>query len=111
MNDLMSRMLFSFVVAERQGVERSEAMKIGLLSSIDNSKNLMMPVLNAKFRADDKTEIEDLKASKEILAADLLALREEAKKLVVFIYNADTTDVDTIKGHIDDNTTILKDYK
>ena len=86
-------MVFGAMIARQSGIEQSEAMKIGLLSAIDNSKNLAVPLLTAKLRADDQVEIQDLKDKQQMLndgsvrtRRELEELKTATKELVEYIF-------------------------
>ena len=91
---MINRGLLAFFMAKRLGLEPDQALKISLLSAMDNS-NLITPVLTSNEMAQDKSEIADLKASKDKLSADYAAkvreyeaLKEDTKKLLTFINDA-----------------------
>jgi hypothetical protein len=116
MNDLVSKTVFGALIAKQRGIEQSEAMKIGLLSAIDNSKNLAVSLLTAKVQADNQAEIQDLKDNQQMLNDGSLRTRREledlktaTKALVQFIFDA-SNDATAIQGFID-NHVLLVDFK
>lgn len=111
MNDLMYKMMFGFIIAERQGLERNEAMKIGLLSAMDNSKNPMVPVLSSKLMADDKVEIKTLQASQTKLRTEIAILETESRDIISKIFDATTPPTLTELQTTINNSNLLLNFK
>jgi hypothetical protein len=128
MNDLMTRMLFGTVIAKNRGLTQSEAFKVGLLTGMDNSKNMFMPVVSAKMMADDKIALEHTQAELAAANANLAKANEDLKTASATLGNTQTaananlanenlktarTTLDTIKTEYDTvkNSDAITKYK